>query len=76
MRAVRPEIDQRNCFQFVTCERQTNAVNVFIDATVICVWKIVVDHMHDIADIKTTTGHSRGDENGAHAGAESTPGKV
>jgi hypothetical protein len=76
MRAVRPEVDQRNCFQFVTCERQSNAVNVVIDATVIHAWKIVVDHMHDIADIKTTTGHSSGDENRAHAGAESTPGKV
>jgi hypothetical protein len=43
---------------------------------VILARKIVVDHMHDIADIKTTTRHCTGDENGAPASAESTPVKV
>ena len=60
----------------VTCERHTDTVNVFIDAAVIHAWKVVVDHMHDIADIKTTTRHRSGDENRAHTSAESTPVKV
>ena len=60
----------------VTCERHTDSVNVFINAAIIHAWKIVVDHMHDIADIKTTTRHRSGNENWAHASAESTSVKV
>jgi hypothetical protein len=51
-------------------------MNVITDASVIHAWKIVVDYMHNIADIKTTTRHRSSDENRAHTGAESTSMKV
>jgi len=63
-------------FNAVIYEKHTDAVNVFIDATVIHAWEIVVNHMHDIADIKTTTRHCSGDENRTHSSAESSPVKV
>jgi hypothetical protein len=63
-------------FNVVTCEKHTDAVNVFIDTIAIHARKIVVDHMHDIADIKTTTGQCSGDENRARPSAESSPVKV
>ena len=63
-------------FNVVTCEKHTDAVNIFIDATALHAREIVVDHMHDIADIKTTTRHCSGDENRAHSSAESSPVKV
>lgn len=47
-------------------------MNVFINAAMGHVRKIVVDDVHHIANVETTTRHSSGDEDGALASAEST----
>jgi hypothetical protein len=48
-------------------------MNVFLNATVIHARQIIVDDMHNVANVKTTTGDSSSNENWAFSSAESTP---
>lgn len=50
----------------------TNAVNVFVNAAVKHVWKVVVDDVHDVANVKTAGRDTSSDEDGTLAGAERT----
>jgi hypothetical protein len=45
-------------------EAHTNAMNILIHAVVLDVWAVVVDHVHDIADVKTSSRDAGGDHNG------------
>ena len=48
----------------------TNPVDVFINPTVIDAWEIVVDDVHDVTNIKSTSCDGRSDEDGAFPSAE------
>ena len=51
----------------------TNAMNIFLDTTVIHARKVVVDDVHDILNVKTTSRNSTSNENWALSSAEGTP---
>ena len=42
--------------------QHTNAMNIFIDTTMVDTWQIIVDDVHDIANVKTTSGDGGCDE--------------
>ena len=51
--------------------RLTDAVNVLVHAIVFDIWAVIVDDVHDIADVEATSGDSGGDKDGGFASAES-----
>ena len=54
-------------------EVHTNTVDVLVHAIVLDVGTIVVDDMHDVADVETTSRDTGGDHDGRLASSECTP---
>ena len=53
-------------------QRHTDAVNVLGNTTVLDTGKVKVDDVHDVDDVKTTSGEASGNHDGAPSGAEGT----
>src|SRR6266487_679667 len=47
-------------------------MSILLDATILRRWKIIIDYMHDIVDIKTTCRNASSNKNRSLAGTECT----
>ena len=54
-------------------DKHTNSVNIFVNAVVVHARQVIVDNVHDVADIKTTRGDRSSNEDGAFTSSEGTP---
>jgi hypothetical protein len=55
-------------------ELHTNTVDVLVHAVVLDVWAVIVDDVHDVTDVETTSRDTSSDHDGRLASAECTPG--
>lgn len=54
MRAVRPSTESAEVQEMLD-QRLTNAMNILILTVVFDLWQIVIDHVHYISDVKSST---------------------
>ena len=54
----------------------TNAVSVFLDTSVVNGWEVIVDDVHDVADVNATGTNSSGHKNGCIARPKSSHGSL